>query len=148
MDHQRDTGANYSAMPQQTPTREVFRQPSDDHPQTISDRGGFSYSARPTDTEADSPPSRETFAYSGGNGVRTSGSGSGVGLVAAAPVPLARPSMMDRNIEAVSDPTNAGFAAKTQHYNGRYRVRLRSYVIVVGQDAVVPHTSSCCFSFH
>ncbi|EEY65029.1 glycoside hydrolase, putative [Phytophthora infestans T30-4] len=29
--------------------------------------------------------------------------------------------MMERNIEAVNDPTNAGFAAKTQQYNGRCR---------------------------
>ncbi|KAF4127653.1 hypothetical protein GN958_ATG23139 [Phytophthora infestans] len=28
---------------------------------------------------------------------------------------------MERNIEAVNDPTNAGFAAKTQQYNGRCR---------------------------
>ncbi|KAG2888090.1 hypothetical protein PC114_g18539 [Phytophthora cactorum] len=102
------------------PAREVFREPSEVHPQTISDRGGYSYSVRPTEADASSP-SRETFAYSAGNGVSTSGSGSGAGAFAAAPVALPRPSMLDRNIEAMSDPTNAGFAVKTQHYNGRYR---------------------------
>ncbi|KAG7389883.1 hypothetical protein PHYPSEUDO_009397 [Phytophthora pseudosyringae] len=105
----------------QAPAREVFREPSEAHPQTISDRGGYSYSFRPTEADA-SPPSRETFAYSAGTGVHTSGSGSGVGAAAAAPVALPRPSMLDRNIEAVSDPTHAGFAAKMpQHYKGRYR---------------------------
>ncbi|OWZ04284.1 Cellulase-2, endo-1,4-beta-glucanase, partial [Phytophthora megakarya] len=99
----------------QASAREVFRQPSEIQPQTISDRGGFSYSIRPTEAEASSP-SRETFAYSGAN---NSGSGSGV---SATPVALPRPSMLDRNIEAVSEPTSAGFAAKTQHYKGRYRV--------------------------
>lgn len=106
-----------------TPAREVFREPSEAHPQTISDRGGFSYSIRPTEADANSP--RQTFSYSGGNDVHMSGSGSGVGVVAAAaPVAFPRPSMLDRNIEARSEPTSAGFAAKTQHYNGRYRVRL------------------------
>ncbi|KAG6975857.1 hypothetical protein JG688_00001955 [Phytophthora aleatoria] len=102
------------------PAREIFREPSEVHPQTISDRGGYSYSVRPTEADASSP-SRETFAYSAGNGVSTSGSGSGAGAFDAAPVALPRPSMLDRNIEAMSDPTNAGFAVKTQHYNGRYR---------------------------
>ncbi|KAH7460786.1 Endoglucanase [Phytophthora ramorum] len=99
-----------------TPAREIFRQPSDAFPQTISDRGGYSYSARPTELHAESP--RVTFSFSGGDG---SGSGSGVGMVAAAPVALARPSMMERNIEAVREPTGAGFVAKTQHYKARYR---------------------------
>lgn len=104
----------------QAPAREVFRAPSEAQPQTISDRGGFSYSIRPTETELSSP-SRETFAYSAANGVQNSGSGSSLGVAAAAPMAFARPSMLDRNIEAVSDPTNADFAAKTQQYNGRYR---------------------------
>ncbi|KAL4156933.1 hypothetical protein PRNP1_005959 [Phytophthora ramorum] len=99
-----------------TPAREIFRQPSEAFPQTISDRGGYSYSARPTELHAESP--RVTFSFSGGDG---SGSGSGVGMVAAAPVALARPSMMERNIEAVREPTGAGFVAKTQHYKARYR---------------------------
>ncbi|KAF4324489.1 hypothetical protein BBO99_00000177 [Phytophthora kernoviae] len=108
-------------IPQAQP-REIFREPSE--VQTISDRGGYSYSAayhiRPTEDNASSPRA-STFSYSGANTRGISTSGSGVGLIAAQAAPLPRASMLDRNIKAVSEPTITGFVAKTQHYKGRYR---------------------------
>lgn len=107
MPAQRDTGAdspvsaselldspshNYNAMrgdshdiadTQAPAAREIFRAPSE--AQTISDRGGYSYSIRPTETDANSP-GRVTFSYSSGNNNNSSSSsGSGSDWLALPP---------------------------------------------------------------
>jgi endoglucanase len=99
----------------QAPAREVFREPGDAHAQTISDAGGYGNGASRFSAMMGGAASPRASQFA----ATTPGSGSGSGPTA--PV-FMRGSLLDRNIEAVSEPA-PGFLAKTQQkYNGRYRM--------------------------
>lgn len=100
----------------QAPAREVFREPSD--AQTYGAVGGFGAHGNNRFSTMDAGSPRHS----------NSGSGNGAVTVAAGGV-FTRGSLLDRNIEAISEPA-PGFIAKTQQkYNGRYRVRFKKIIV-------------------
>lgn len=87
----------------QPPAREVFREPSEAH--TYGVQGGYGNNRFSNMADV--------------NAGRMSGSGNATATAGV----FTRGSLLDRNIEAVSEPT-PGFLEKTQQkYKGRYRVR-------------------------